>query len=235
MLRLTDPYRLYYSALRSGLLLSFPIYLGLALFAVQGVAPCGGVWLVVLLIPLAGLVLEFASKRVIYIRGYQFIISSLIGLVHGTLLWTVLALDRSYDFKLFAGLVTGGMFVALAVGAYRINQRRYQHTQMPCGPVGVLDKKTGLVDPTLSPPNIQRQQDRLEKLSVLLWRLAPLTAGLVMLLVRGLPASADEVLVAIVAFTFAALGAGGAGGLYFFLVTSKYWEQQHGKLIYVKR
>ncbi len=235
MRQLTEPYRLYYSPLAMGCMGTFAVYLGLTLFAVQGMVAPSWIWLLGLSTPLSSLVLQVVSRRVIYVRAYQLTIFGLITLVYGTLLWAVVTLDRSYDFKLFASLVIVVMLIALVIGAYRISQKRHQRAQMPYGPVGTLDRKTGLVDPTISPPNIQRHQDRLEKQSALLWRLAPLTAGLAMLLVRGLPASADEVLVAIVAFTFAVLGAGGAGGYYFYLVASRRWEQEHGKLMYVKR
>jgi len=214
---------------------TFAIYLGLILFAVQEMVAPSWIWLLGLLIPLSGLILQVVSRRVIYVRAYQLFIFGLITLVYGTLLWAVVTLDRSYDFKLFASLVIAVMLIALVIGAYRISQRRHQRTQMPYGPVGTLDKKSGLIDPTISPPNIQSRQDRLEKRSVLLWRLAPLTAGLAMLLVRGLPRSGNAALVAIVALGFAVLGAIGLGGYCFFVVASKRWEQEHRKVMYVKR
>lgn len=232
---LMEPYRLHYSPLAIGILLALFTYLGLALFRVPGLLVPGWVWLAVLLVPLSGLVLQFATRRVVYIRAYQLTAVGLVALVYGSLLWAVFTYDQPYKFKLFAGLVMGAMLVALGVGAYRVNQKRPYLAEMPYGPVGILDNKTGLVDPAVSPPLIQRSRDKAEKQYALLWRLAPLTAGLSMLLVRGLPASGKAVLVAIIALVIAAGYAGVTGSVYFYIIASWRWEQQHSKRMYVKR
>jgi hypothetical protein len=170
-----------------------------------------------------------------YIRGHQMAISGLMAIVYSGLLWAVLTHDQPYEFKLLAGLVIGPMLGALGIGVYRVNQKRPYLAEMPYGPTGTLNKKTGLVDPTVSPPLIQRSRDKAEKQYALLWRLAPLTAGLSMLLARGLPASGIAVVVAIIALVTSAGAAGAAGGMCFYVVASRRWEQQHGKGMYVKR
>ncbi len=230
-----DPYRLYYSPLVAGCTAAFGIYLGLGLFTVQRRVAPGWIWLSVLLIPLAGLVLQITSRRVIYIRAYQVFSYSLLGLVHGSLLWTILTSEQPHQFSLLAGLVNAIVLITLTIGSYQISQKRHQRLQMPYGPVGTLDRVTGLVDPAVSPPDIQKHQDRLEKWSDLLWRLAPLTAGLSMLFVRGLSDSGIELVVAMTAFAFAVAGVAGAGGLCSSLVATRRWEREHNKPIYVKR
>jgi hypothetical protein len=127
------------------------------------------------------------------------------------------------------------MLGSLGIGMYRVNQKRRYLAEMPYGPTGTLDTKTGLVDPTVSPPLIQRSRDRAEKRYALLWRLAPLCAGLSMLLAGGLPASGTAVVVAIIALVVSAGTAGAAGSMGYYVLATRRWEREHGKHIRVQR
>lgn len=235
MLRFADPYHLYYSPAVIGCTGILTIYLGLALLAVQGMVAPGWIWLFGLSIPLTGFILQIASRRVVYIRGYQVVVMGLMALVHGSAFWTVVSHNQLGGLKLLAGMITGILLLVLGIGVYRTNWKRSYFAEMPYGPVGVLDSTTGLVDPARSPRHVQDHRGKAEQQYALLWRLAPLTAGLSMLLVRGLPRSSIAALVGVIAFGFAAFGAMGAGGYSFFLVASWRWERAHSKCIYVKR
>ena len=57
--------------------------------------------------------------------------------------------------------------------------RRLYASQTPYGPTGVMNPRTGIVDPTRSIPKIQRQIDKQANKTSLVWKLTPLSAGLI--------------------------------------------------------
>ncbi|GAB4568502.1 MAG: hypothetical protein Kow0047_21450 [Anaerolineae bacterium] len=210
------------------------VYLGFALFIVLGIGLPIEAWVAALLMPLVGLILQLASRRVIYIRAYYTVVAGLFSLVYGSLLWSILATDQSHRFKLFAGLIIGAMLILIGIGSYRANLSKSYSVYMPHGPVGTLDERTGLVDPSTSPPHIQEEYDKAQRQIAQLLQWAPLTAGLSILLVRSLSLKGHMFLIALVALVCAAGGAFGVGGFYFYYVAARNWEREHGKPIYVK-
>lgn len=126
------------------------------------------------------------------------------------------------------------MLLGLAVMGYWSNTRRPYLAATPKRPAGTLDTNTGLVDPYKSPVSVQKHQDELANKNHLVWRLAPLTAGLAMLLVRGLPDLGRALVMTLLAMTVAAGCATAAGSVLFFVVASRRWEFENGKLILVQ-
>lgn len=214
--------------------MTITIYLGLALCAVIGTTPPNWLWLSTLILPILGLFIHIKIKRILIIRSYYIITFSSTVFVFGYLFWLIVTQNLESIYRLLVGIVIGITLIALAVGIYRTNQRRPYLANMPHGPSGTLNPKTGYVDPSVSPHALQLQREQTERSTRYLLRWAPLAAGLSMLFVRSLSASGITITVMIIAFVVAAGGAGAVGGLCYFFVASLRWEKKNGKPIQLK-
>lgn len=235
MIRLINSRRGNDSPLLLGISVTITIYLGLALCAVVSTTPPNLLWLSALLFPILGLFIQFSVKRILVIRCFSIIVFSSIVFVFGYLFWLIVTQNLGIIYRVLVGILMAVTLVALAVGFYRTNQRRPYLANMPHGSSGMLNPKTGYVDPTVSPPALQRQREQADRSTRLLLRWAPLAAGLSMVFVRSLSASGITIAILIIAFVVATGGAAAVGGLCYFFVASLRWEKKMGKHIKLKR
>jgi len=212
-----------------------PTCLGFGLFTIVAIIPPIWLWLVILLICLVGVALHITSKRVVYMRMYQVIIVGLMALTYGGLLWAALVLHQSFQVRVVVGLLIVVMLAGMAIGGYLNLKQRVDLEHMPFGPVGTMNEKTGVVDPHHLAHSVQKQQDKLNRLSFVLRRWNPLVAGLSMLLVSGLPSSGIVLLIVLMALVTAIGGAVATGGWFAPVVACQRWEREHGKHIIVKQ
>lgn len=234
MIRLMNSRRGNDSPLLISISVTITIYLGLALCAVVGTTPPNWVWLSVLIFPVLGLFIHISVKRILVIRCFSITAFSSIVLVFSYLFWLIVTQNLEIIYRLLAGILITVTLAALAIGLYRTNQRRPYLANMPHGPSGTLDPKTGFVDPTVSPPALQRQREQADRSTRLLLRWAPLAAGLSMVFVRSLSASGITITILIIAFVVATGGAAAVGSLYYFFVASLRWEKKNGKQIQLR-
>lgn len=109
--------------------------------------------------------------------------------VYTTLLWAFLAANSSKQEQGFAAIVVLLILIVSTVGVYLRNVHRNTWVKMPYGPTGLLNNKTGFVDPRRSPDPVQKQWDKPTAQSRILARWHPIIAGLSMFLVKMLPRS----------------------------------------------
>lgn len=229
-----DPYYRQYSPLVVGIAGTFFLYLALILLATQGVSFLEAIWVAILLIPFVSLWMQLRVRRVAHIRLHQALLFELLSLSYGLLCWIIVSRGQGSIFRVFAAVMSCIMLLGLAAMGYWSNTRRFYLAASPQGPVGTLDTNTGLVDPNRSPDSVQKHEDALANKNHLVWRLAPLTAGLAMLLARGLPDLGQDVVMTLAAMTIAAGCAAAAGALLFFAFAVRRWEFENGKLILVQ-
>jgi hypothetical protein len=236
MLRFTkDPGYLQYSPLALGFTGTFSIYLGTALISVFKQTIPSWLWFLAIL-PLAiGLFLQLNSKRILWIRTYQVFIGLINACVWSSLLWFILTRNQTEGTNLFTGITIGVLLVASVLGIYLRNINSTYLSNMPYGPQGVLNTKTGIVDPTRSPTFIHRRQEPVKRRLDVLWRFSPLIAGFSMFLVRVLSESANTIILALVTLLWIIVCAGGAGGAIAYVISILRWEQEHEKRMYVNK
>jgi len=183
---------------------------------------------------LIGIALQLLSNRVILIRIYQLMAMTMIVVVY--LIGGVLFLIDNQP--LCVKWLLPGMLIIITFGrgifAFFRTRRIYTAT-MPHGPLGVLNSKTGVVDPTKSPPKLQRQLDKQAGKTNLVWRLIPLTSGLALAFVRGLSESGGELIMTIIAIVVVIGISGSVGSILAYIESTWRWEREHGKHIIVKR
>lgn len=235
MRKFTDTYRGPFSAFLFGLCAALISFMGIGFFAVVNATPPLELWPLCLFYVVAGVLIELASNRVVYIRAFQ--VAAIFGwsALQSVLLWTILSAGQTELFQAFAGLTIGVMIIGLIYIGYRANHDRPYLADIPQGPFGVLDKQTGLVNPYDSEPPLREAQKRTATVIGRLYRLTPLAVGLSTLLVRGLPDSGIAAVVTMFAFVMTAGGSLGSGAFCSFLVTTLRWEHTHGKKIRVKK
>ncbi len=230
------PFSTLFMGVVSGVLIVPLGLLGFTALPTIGFVPPIWVWLVSLVgLPLTGMLLYFSTQRLIYIKSFFVTTAILWSLIYGGVAWHFITWGTGNGFRILVSL--GIVMILLAVGlqTYLASLRTPEREIMPHEVIGALDQATGIVDPTASSPSAKKREKQMAGSATMIWRLAPVTAGLSMLLVRALPATGDLILMVIVAIGFATVGAIGAGSNVSYVVASRRWEQKHGKLIYVKR
>jgi hypothetical protein len=233
--RLSDPFVQQYSPIPIGLGSPVAVYMGLGFLAYLGVVLPNWVWWLGAAILCSGLVLGVATKRVVYIRAYQAIVMGVVALVHGTLLLTVASDAFAVRPGLALAAVVGVTVLATGIGAYQ--HRRQSQPDIASWPVGhrleSFNAKTGAVTRRTSSQQVE-QQERVSRGYARLDRLAPLIAGLAMLIAGRLEGSASTLAIAFVAFVVAFGGAAGAGAIAFYFVAAMRWERDTRINIWVK-
>jgi len=233
---MSDPFVQQYSPMPITLGGSMAIYMGLGFLAYLGIGLPKWLWWLGTAMLCAGMVLGVATKRVVYIRAYQAAVMGIMALVHGTLLLTVAGDAFTARPELVLAAMVGVSLLATGIGAYQ--HRRKSQPDIASWPVGHLlesfNAKTGAVTRGTSPQQVE-QRERLSRGYARLDRLAPLIAGLAMLIAGRLGGSAISLAIALVAFVIAFGGAAGAGAIVFYLVAAICWERAKGIDVYVKR
>lgn len=221
-----------YSPLFFGLALTWLIYMLLILFAITNVRIPEWLWYYGLWFFAAGILLEFATRQVFWIRIYQLIGAASMALLAALLLWSLLARGQSLAQQLF----TGVMLVLLVSGS--VAASRYQSVRetgnLAYGLTGRLEVKTGWIDPG-QPPQDRRQMVEQARQTESFWlRLTPLFAGLGMFLANTLSERGIELLILLLAALGLLLGAMGVGRMSHYLQSIHRLQQNHGKTLQVK-
>ncbi len=223
-----------YSPLFTALHAGFMSFIALCGMAVVSPASTGA-WLAVLLLGGVGMVLQFATKRVLVIRLYDSITYAIAAGASALLTWSVLVLAWGQDSAVLAATTITAMLISFgAITVFR-DRRNPKRVRLPCAAIGKMDPYTGLiVDPRYidrTPADAQRGNTATR--AVL--SLAPLIAGLSMMLVRGLPDDAAILLLLFPGILFAVMMTWFAAKYVSFLIGTIHWEREHDKRIYVKR
>jgi hypothetical protein len=221
-----------YSPLFFGLALTMFIYLLLVFAAITNAGIPEWLWYYGLLYFATGIVLEFVTRRVFWIRTYQLIGAASIALLASLLLWLLLAAGQSLGHRLF----TGVMLVLLVIGS--IVASRYQSVRqtgdLSYGLTGRLEVKTGWIDPGQAPVLRQQAVEQARQTESFWLRLTPLFAGLGMFLANTLSERGIELLIILLVALELLVGAMGIGRMFHYLQSIHRLEQNHGKTLQVK-
>ena len=172
----------------------------------DGVSIPSWLWFIGFPILLIGFALQLLARRVLLMRGYQVLVLGLNTVVYATLLWVLLAANRSKQEQVFAAIAVPLIIIGSAVGIFLRNINRTILVKMPYGPTGLLNSRTGFVDPRRSPDLVQKQWDKATFQSRVLERWHPIIVGLSMFLVKMLPRSGISVILIVIGLVFAGLG-----------------------------
>lgn len=193
------------------------------------------IWLLYMIVgPIMGLILHFASTRVLFGRILDFSASVLLLAALFAFATTILQSLSSISLSLLwpagVGLLVGTAFV---VGFIR-DQRSWFRAQLPCGYDGQLDERTGRVDPYASTP---RQSARPTRRGLLKNPTAQIITGIVFvqLATAFLPNTGKLTVLVLLLTYLVAVFAFGAGRVASVCVATWRWERLHGKQIHVAR
>ncbi|MCX6043834.1 MAG: hypothetical protein NT075_01880 [Chloroflexi bacterium] len=181
-----------------------------------------------------GLSVQLLSRRVLWIRYYQASAFLLLSALYATLLWMLLAAHRNGPEQVFTALIILLLMVSSGIAVFLRNSKRIAVTRMPYGPNGLLNPKTGIVDPLHSPVLVQEQWNKTAKQSRAWERWKPLVAGLSMFLVKVLPRSEVNLILVVIGLLWMILCASATGGAAAYIAEIMHWEREHQKHIYVK-
>lgn len=230
-----NPSYQHYSPLIMGCIAAFTLSLGMALMLNPGgINIPNGFWYVGILVMIIGVALEFLSRRVLWIRIYQATTVLIIAIVYAGLLWAMLAHNQTWENQLFSGLLTGFILVISILATYRMRINSPDLAAMPHGTRGILNTKTGFVDPTASPVWMQERWDKAEHKTNAIKQISPLIAGISMFLVQVLSKDEITIMLAIVALMAVILFSLGAGGFMAYIASVIRWERSHNRRIYVR-
>ena len=183
----------------------------------------GGVYLV------CGLILNFASRRILLIRYFQFIGALLITLASSTLIWSLFRQGSTTSQLLIIVaallLLLGG---SLASG---YEQVRRQGADFGYGYAGSLNPRTGILKPEQVPPSRKTEIDNFQN-KVSNWRrISPIVAGLSMFFVNILSSDGVKIFISIAVVLLLWLGAFGLGRMFYFTRWVIQWEKTHREKI----
>jgi len=230
-----NPYYRQYSPFFTGVVFTIIVYIGLAILLYQVSNPAAWIWLTPLALLISAIVLQLSTNRVLHIRIFQFFLMITTITIFGNSLWLLMSINFILTYKIITASFTGILIMAMIVANYRISSKSDYLHDLPHGPVGVLDWKTGLVNPYKSNPLLKDHQDKFQRKNIIIWRLAPLTAGMAMMVVRGLSDSMLNLLIILLCLIVVAGISAGAGATLHYVIATRRWEIQYRKLIFVKR
>lgn len=235
MLNRLNRYPPNYTPLLTGVAIVMLLYMGLGALWVSGVIVPAWIWWGMLLLPAVGLILQFRTTRVMYIRLYDLAVWGLVATPWGVLIWAVLGIGKEAEFGGYVAFVTTGMLALTAVVTGWLTYRNPLRKVIPCAPNGRLDPRTGWVTDLFYAHRTDHRNTVSGPLPSWVLRLAPLTAGLAMALVRGLPDSTELLVLLFPGVLFSAVAAMAAGASCSYLIATWRWEQEHGKQIHIRR
>lgn len=222
----------------SPLMLSIPGSLCAGMFllgaALVSGSPLPITWRIILLVfPISSLFLHMASTRVLFVR-----ISDLIGvtLVLAAAIAFVIVIAETVlqvgDLVVLGG-VLGFVGASSLVGFYR-DQRSWFRAQLPCGYDGLLNERSGRVDPYASTP---QQSTRHKGRGVLKNTSLQIAGGIILgQIVLAFLTEIGKLIFLLFVVTVVIVGFGvKAGRVISVCVATWRWEQQHGKQIHVAR
>jgi len=235
MYRFLEKYPTSYTPLLLGLPDTLMMYLCLLLLMILGFPPPEWLWWALLVVPMAGAILQFGSRRVMHIRAYYLLVFGLLLVACALVAWAALGYDQSDAFQRLAAWGIVVPLILAAVASYVRDQHRPSLKRMPCGQYGKLDPRAGLIVDPFYTERSQETETRVQTITKWTFRLIPLTAGLMLALMRGMSESGEILLLGTVYVIAAAMIATGVGDAFSNLVATARWERAHGKRIHVAR
>ena len=228
-----DPHYLLYSPMALGIAFIGSYLIGSVMLAYKSLNISSLLYISLALL-IIGVILQLKSNRVLYIRIYQMVVTTILTIVYLVGATVFLTDGRPLWQKWFVVIVMIIIAVMRGVLAF-FRTRRLYTPAMPHGPLGILNSKTGVVDPTETSPKLQKQMDEYTNKANLVWKIIPLTAGLALVFVRGLSDSGGELVMTIIAIIVVVGASGSIGSVYAYIRAILCWEKRHGKRITVKR
>jgi len=228
-------YPSFYTPILFGFAGTLLLYVWTLIMTILGFPSPGWLWWALLAIPVTGTILQFGSRRVLHIRAYYLIMFGLLLVTCALVAWATICYGQSDVFRDLAAWGIAVPLALVAIASYVADQRRPSLKRMPCGRYGKLDLRTGLI---IDPFYTERSQESAtHSRSIMQWtfRLVPLTAGLVLALVRSMSPSGQIAIVGLASVVFATMMASGLGTTLSSLVATARWERAHGKRIHVAR
>lgn len=230
-----DKNQMYYSPLMLGFLTLFMSYMGLAL-AEDPAMPFipSWVWLSGLPLLFIGVLLQFLSKRVLWIRFYQTVLTLHMTLVFAFTIWSVEQRSTMQDSAWISLIIIGTVSLGCLISGYLSSINRAKKARMPHGAIGVLNFNTGKVDMTSTPKEIEADEKMTSEVTNLLLQWSPLFVGVLIALTRVWSIDSENLRAVIAGLMGLALGSLGLGSNVFYIGSIRKWEQQNERKIYVK-
>lgn len=237
MIRISDYYTLQYSTLPLTLGSAMFVYMGFVLMLIVGRPVAKWMWWSGVILFGCGVILQFATRRVLFIRSYQFIMVFVLAFTYGFLLLEIIVTKgRTKEASLLLPILLTLSLLMTMVGVYKNHSNKMPHfREKPIGPVWEnFDPKTGTI--TRTSTKLQQQKQRqFRKSYSRLNRIGPLIAGLSMLIAGSLSNSSTNIAIILIAFVITFASSAALAALLFQLIGILWWEKTNGKHVIVKR
>ncbi|CAN5719636.1 hypothetical protein BH10CHL1_BH10CHL1_00610 [soil metagenome] len=226
-----DPIYINYSPFSLGCFTTCSLYFGIALMRIPiGVTIPGWLWFLGVPVLITGLAIQFLSRRVLWIRCYQAGTFLLNGAIYN---FTMGVSGRSSK---RCGASVYGDYCSFDHGGSEVlvffkNIKRINVTKMSYGSSGLLNPKTGIVDPMRLPAPVQAQWNKAASQSQAWKRWKPLIVGLSMFLVKVLPTAEVDIIMVCLELAWIILYAGAAGDAVAYIAEIMRWERAHQRHI----
>jgi hypothetical protein len=226
-----------FSPLIFGFAASGIFLLGLILFAQPKVPVHSWLWLLSLPIFLVGFFLQIFTKRLLFIRIFQIIVSLILTITFTILLWFVLHKDGNMIVNLLLGFT---IVIAIAGGVITFFLTSLRQEKLlasnPQGMYGSFNARQGIVILQSTSPTKDGGSDTKtgNPSQAFLARISPLLAGLAMFIVQISSQSGITAITAIVALGFAILTTVGVVRFVRHSLAIIAWEKRHNRRIYLQ-
>ena len=226
-----------FSPLVFGFLTSGLFLLGLGLFAQPKIPVYNWLWLLVIPIFFISFFLQIFSKRLLFIRIFQIIVSLILAITFTILLWFVLHKDGNVIVSLLLGF-TIVIAILGGVATFFLTALRQEKNleSNPQGMRGSFNARQGIVIlESTSPAKDGRSDTKIgDPIKTFLARIAPLTAGLAMFIVQISSQSGITAITAVVALVFAIFATIGFVRFLRHSFAIIAWEKRHNRRIYLQ-
>lgn len=232
-----DPEFNEFSPLVFGFAASGIFLLGLVLFAQPKVPVANWLWLLSIPIFFVGFSLQIFTKRLLFIRIFQIIVSLILAVTFTILLWFVLHKDGNMMVSFLLGFT---IVIAIAGGVvtFFLTSLRQERSlaSNPQGMYGSFDARQGIVIlQSASPAKDSRSDTKTGNSSrTLLARISPLLAGMAMFIVQISSQSGLTAITAVVALVLAILTTVGAVRFLRHCSAIMAWEKRYNRRIYLQ-
>lgn len=211
-------------------------YLSLIGLTVSGPLPPKWAWLVPLMLPVIGAVLQYACTRILCLMAFEIIGWFFVVATFAAVAWRAFSASipeqPRWEFALLIAIAIG----VPGVVTIATRLRSQSLIRMPCGPYGRPDPHTGLIrDPFWSEPGPTETSSARSVLIAYLLGGGPLVVALAGQFVRSQAVSGRILLLGVGALCFAGFATWFAAWILAHVVAIRRWERKHGKQIHITR
>ena len=236
MIRSKDYFDQQYSVFPIALAVTWFIYLGLGFITMDGLSLPKWIWWSGLVLLGCGVLLQFVTHRVAFIRIYQASLIFTVGLTYGALLLKIVARGRMKEVSLLLAFIILLSLLMTMIGVYKKQSNKIPNSHIK--PISSawedFNPETGVISRASTGRRLKKQRQYHQDYSRLN-RIGPLIAGLSMLVVSSLNNSAIDVMIAMISFIIILSAAGTLAAILFQLIGILRWEKENGKQVVVKR